>query len=49
MGIDISDIVLDEKEIKEDGNFDYITFNDIAVAKNNGQMSPINPYQIIFL
>lgn len=39
MGIDISDIDLDEKEIKEDGNFEYIPFNDITVAKNQGQMS----------
>ncbi|WP_374695992.1 recombinase RecT [Spiroplasma endosymbiont of Polydrusus formosus] len=35
----ITDIDLDEKEIKEDGNFDYIPFNDITVAKNKGQMS----------
>ncbi|WP_253301007.1 recombinase RecT [Spiroplasma endosymbiont of Phyllotreta cruciferae] len=45
MGIDISDIDLDEKEIKEDGNFDYITFTDITVAKNQGAVSdelPIN-------
>ncbi|WP_425380411.1 hypothetical protein [Spiroplasma endosymbiont of Stenodema calcarata] len=39
MGIDISDIDLDEKEIKEDGNFEYISFNDSTVAKNQGQMS----------
>ncbi|WP_338954398.1 hypothetical protein [Spiroplasma endosymbiont of Polydrusus cervinus] len=39
LGIDITDIDLDEKEIKEDGNFDYIPFNDITVAKNQGQIS----------
>lgn len=39
MGIDISDIDLDEKEIKEDGNFEYISFKDINVAKNKGQIS----------
>ncbi|QED24606.1 recombinase RecT [Spiroplasma citri] len=39
IGIDISDIDLDEKEIKEDGNFEYISFKDIDVAKNKGQMS----------
>ncbi|WP_424526649.1 recombinase RecT [Spiroplasma endosymbiont of Glossina fuscipes fuscipes] len=39
MGIDISDIDLDEKEIKEDGNFDYIPFNDITVAKNKRQIN----------
>ncbi|WP_338954939.1 hypothetical protein [Spiroplasma endosymbiont of Polydrusus cervinus] len=39
LGVDITDIDLDEKEIKEDGNFDYIPFNDITVAKNQGQMS----------
>ncbi|ALA98264.1 hypothetical protein SKUN_001397 [Spiroplasma kunkelii CR2-3x] len=39
MGIDIFDIDLDEKEIKEDGNFEYIPFNDITVAKNKGQIS----------
>ncbi|WP_158500770.1 hypothetical protein [Spiroplasma kunkelii] len=39
MGIDISDIDLDEKEIKEDGNFEYISFKDIDVAKNKRQIS----------
>ncbi|QED25046.1 recombinase RecT [Spiroplasma citri] len=39
IGTDISDIDLDEKEIKEDGNFEYISFKDIDVAKNKGQMS----------
>ncbi|ALA97662.1 hypothetical protein SKUN_00771 [Spiroplasma kunkelii CR2-3x] len=39
MGIDIFDIDLDEKEIKEDGNFEYIPFNDITVVKNKGQIS----------
>ncbi|WP_338956163.1 hypothetical protein [Spiroplasma endosymbiont of Polydrusus cervinus] len=39
LGIDITDIDLDEKEIKEDSNFDYIPFNDITVAKNKGHMS----------
>ncbi|ALA97522.1 hypothetical protein SKUN_00629 [Spiroplasma kunkelii CR2-3x] len=28
-----------KKEIKEDGNFEYISFKDINVAKNKGQMS----------
>ncbi|ALA97091.1 hypothetical protein SKUN_00168 [Spiroplasma kunkelii CR2-3x] len=39
MGIDISDIDLDEKEIKKDANFEYISFKDINVAKNKGQIS----------
>ncbi|MFJ1522748.1 recombinase RecT [Spiroplasma sp. ald] len=39
LGVDINDIDLDEKQIKEDGNFDYIPFNDITVAKNQGQMN----------
>ncbi|ALA97931.1 hypothetical protein SKUN_001045 [Spiroplasma kunkelii CR2-3x] len=39
MGIDISDIDLDEKEIKEDRNFEYISFKDINVAKNKRQIS----------
>ncbi len=34
LGADITDIDLDEKEIKEDGNFDYTPFNDITFAKN---------------
>ncbi len=52
MGIDISDIDLDEKEIKEDGNFDYIPFTDITVAKNQGAVSdelPINNNIIVHL
>ncbi|AXF95466.1 hypothetical protein [Spiroplasma phoeniceum] len=52
MGIDISDIDLDEKEIKEDGNFEYISFKDIDVAKNKGQISdePLsnNKYPILY-
>ncbi|WP_374697072.1 hypothetical protein [Spiroplasma endosymbiont of Polydrusus formosus] len=39
LSVNINDIDLDEKEIKEDDNFNYIIFNDIIVTKNQRKIS----------